>query len=103
MTGPTRPESAIGMLIESITRIFYQFKNDLDESNGCLELVGESTVLTFDVGPDGEQLVVGRDPWRDPFDATMTAENQQWIDGSSRFVVNRCAEWVFTLLFWRRC
>src|SRR4051812_33569970 len=64
-----------------VRRIFFTHAGKVERGSGPLELrFKDAGTLLFDVGPDGETLVVRDGPWQDPFEpGPLSLENRAWI------------------------
>ncbi|MFE7796521.1 hypothetical protein [Nocardia sp. NPDC057440] len=78
--------AAIGRRITAVRRVFYVHGEDVDRSEGPIELTfDEGTVLLFDAGSDGEELRVVPAAWRDPFAGLTEPEYIEYVAESGKY------------------
>jgi hypothetical protein len=81
--------SLAGRALQSCRRVVFEVRGRRQSSDGPLELtLDNGQVLLFQVGPDGESLIVSTTTWHDPFSDRMTSENSEFTRLSGRWIVS---------------
>lgn len=74
-------ERLVGKTIRSVRRVFYTFGEIVQRNEGPLQLeFGDGSVILFQSGSNGQDLVVELEQWRDPFAGKLTPENRTYIE-----------------------
>jgi len=79
--------SYVGRRITKIERLGYEFRGSQDIDNGDLQVWFNGDVLRFGVCSDGESLRVEEQPWKDPFAAPLSEENERYVETHGRSVL----------------
>jgi hypothetical protein len=76
----------VGRRIRAIRRMFYVHREDVDRTEGAIELTfDDGSVLLLDAGTDGEELLVGSTPWHDPFAGVTEPEYIEYVAESGKY------------------
>jgi hypothetical protein len=77
----------VGLEIERIDRIFYEFMGVIEADEGALEVhFTDGSVARFDGGATGESLGVDDHAWVDPFAGELSPENEAFVA--------QCGKWT---------
>ncbi|WP_227998309.1 hypothetical protein [Nocardia australiensis] len=78
--------ATVGLRIGAIRRMFYVCGEDVDRSEGPIELTfDDGSVLLLDAGSDGEELRVGSVAWHDPFAGVTEPEYIEYVAESGKY------------------
>lgn len=75
-----------GKSLSRISRILFEHRGELDESDGAVELNAFGEVFLLDGAPDGQSLRLRRQAWIDPFTEPLSAENQSFVQEHGKWV-----------------
>lgn len=79
-------EACIGRMLTGIRRVWYEFRGQVDQTVGALELTfDDGATVVLDSGANGQSLRVTLGSWRDPFEGELTPENQQFVESSGKW------------------
>lgn len=80
-------ERVLGKQLIDASRIVYEHDGTVETSRGDLELVfSGGDVLLFRVAGDGERLQIQEEAWRDAFAPPLSAENEEFVRKSGKYV-----------------
>lgn len=80
-------ERVLGKQLIGASRIVYEHDGAVETSRGDLELVfSGGDVVLFEVGGDGERLRIQEEAWQDPFAPPLSAENEEFVRKSGKYV-----------------
>lgn len=74
-----------GQRVSRIERTFYEFDGELEEDDGQVQFLFDSSVLRFGGSGDGELITVSEEAWQDPFEGQMTPENAEFVRSHGRW------------------
>jgi hypothetical protein len=80
MTSVDDLERLVGATIRAVRRVHHVHQGVANRDVGIIELeLSSGAIASFDVGSDGEGLVLTREPWTDPFEHRLDEKNLAWI------------------------
>ena len=84
------PESFVGRTARSFSRVLYEYKGNVDNSDGDLIIDFDGTKLWLTSEPPYDSLVVKSGTWTDSFKESVSPENAEFIATHGKWTLRVC-------------